>query len=157
MKHFFILILIVFPFFLIAQEKNSSKHELGINLTYSGFDGLGASFRYKLKRLKFEINSNFNNSLITRVGYEFLSLQKNEFELGLGLDIAYNRISESRIGLSDYDAIFLEVPLELKYNITPKVSLMVGTSFSLLKIKEDDRFQQDSSPSEIRLGAGFKF
>lgn len=147
----------MFPVLLSAQEDFTKQRQIGFNITHNSVDGMGASLRFKLKRLKFEINSNFNTSIISRVGYEFLNLRKGKFDLGLGVDLAYKRISRTNFGLTGYESINVELPLELKYSVTPRVSIMAGSSFRLYNLKENYSFQENQSSGEIRLGGGYKF
>lgn len=164
MKWFLNALLAILPLVSFSQSDESPlklNNGIGINLTSSERDGLGMTFRYTYQlenrgKLKFEINSNFSDSYFGRMGYEFLLLQKNKFEIGIGLDLKFQYNDYSRFGQLNLRKLDLELPIEFRYQFAPNYNIMAGISLSR-NLSSSYRVINEKSLSEYRIGIGYQF
>ena len=150
------------PLFLHAQEVDEFNNEFGINLTYNSPDGIGMSFRYRKDFrnagiLKLEANTDFYNTFIGRIGYEFLQLRMGKLELGTGFDLKYKNKDLIDAVSDNYQELSLELPLELRFQVSDKVILHAGGSFGQRLTSKNDYGGAFDSRSELRFGVGYRF
>jgi len=161
MKWLSIALFLLLPLCSFSQVENPYANGVGINLTQSPRSGLGISFRYRRQIgnkgiAKFELNSNVSNSYGGRIGYEPFELRWKRLELGLGLDVKYGFTDFSRFGQSKSSEWTLELPIELRFNISPEYSIYSGFSLSQLLSSSVCNICHQTI-SEIRLGLGYNF
>ena len=162
MRYILIISLCFTPLFIQAQEEHNFNNEIGINLTYNPIDGMATTFRYRKDFtnagvLKFELNSNWNNTFIGRIGYEFLQLRLGRFELGTGIDLKYKNKDFTEIGSLRYQELSVELPIELRYRLSNKFSIYSGISFSERLASRNPFLGSHDTTAEIRLGLGYRF
>ena len=161
MKWLFTVFLLGQTLITFSQSNNSPKNGIGINLTESGLDGAGLSLRYtRLTNiggtLKFEINTSFRRAINARIGFEFLQLRLNKFELGVGFDLRYSNLNLSDYGYRDYNYVLLELPIEVRYLISPNYNVFAGISFSN-KLWSNTSFPNINKRADLRIGIMHNF
>ena len=162
MKYISVALLCSFPFFIQAQEIHDFDKEIGVNLTYNPIDGMATTIRYRkdLRKggvFKLELNSNFQNAFVGRVGYEFLQFRLGRFELGTGLDLKYATRNYSQIEGVRSQELHLELPIELRFKLTDNISAYGGMSLGTRLISKNLNVRYQDKVSEIRFGLGYRF
>jgi opacity protein-like surface antigen len=162
MKWTFCFFTLLLPYLASSQSENSFKNGIGINLTYDGQTGIGSSLRYTKQMgdhgiIKFEFKTNWQYEVAGRIGYEFLQFRLNKFELGLGLDVKYRHENRSRYGLSNFNELALELPVELRFHISPQYTIQTGMSIARRLTSTEAEFNKRSSFVELRLGMNYRF
>ena len=162
MKYIFVIFLCSCPFFIQAQAIHDFGQEIGVNLTYNPIDGMATTVRYRKDFtkggvLKLELNSNFQNAFVGRIGYEFLQFRLGRFELGTGLDLMYATRNYSQIEGVRSKELHLELPIELRYKLTDNISAYSGMSLGTRLISKNLNVRYQDTVSEIRFGLGYRF
>lgn len=141
MKNAISILILILPIFVIAQNEISPlKNGVGISLSYSGFHGLTTDIRYDrytesgfIFRTSIYSNASYRHGIKLGLHKNILSTQK--IDLSIGFDAKYRHYSNlDKLGLSESSFkpsnLGFEIPLELRYHITPNLDINLGAWIS---------------------------
>jgi len=160
--------LLCLPLSMFAQEANEKllRHELGINLNATENFGTSAQLTYKYSlsptnALRFSIGANnaYINTYSGSLGFRRGLYKNKKFEITTGADLSYQELKYGRYNefgrrfRRDVKSLYLDIPLELNYEIANKFFITGGASFGINLY--DNRFALGSSAgTQIKVNFG---
>ena len=139
MKTFLSILLVSLPTFFFAQDNITEKrHNIGVTLGYDSLNGLTSELRYDkytdtglFFRTAVFTNTSTVNGL--KFGVHKAIIKNEHFDIDLGLNLRVSRYTDKFYQIEGESRvkrfkIGYEIPLSIRYHITPTVDFNLGIS-----------------------------
>jgi len=159
MKGIQILLLVLVTYCTGVSQQGSA---IGLDLSYSGHDGIVTSGRYELplgqrSLLRFTAGTNFQDRHRLSAGYQFAVVNLSNFRLLAGAEYSYEIDSGTDhilIPESSQQAGSLLFPIEARYRVSDRLWLGLGTTLGdeNTTLRSTDHIMKD-----VKLSASYSF